>query len=165
MRNTFGLGTALIAGALCAVPAAAQDAADTSSPPVGTCRQVTGQAEIDGTMQQISGLACLQPNGTWQIVQNLDGSWVIPESDYASYYGPSYWGGPWYWGPPVVFGVGGSFVFVDHFHHFHHFDRDHMHVAFHGNHMGMRGGWGGPHAWGSPHGWGGMGGGGGFHRR
>ncbi|QCP49950.1 hypothetical protein FAZ95_12640 [Trinickia violacea] len=175
MRNTFGLGTALVAGVLCAVPAAAQDAATTSSPPVGTCRPVTGQVDIDGTTQQISGLACLQADGTWQIVQNLDGSWVIPESDYAYYYGPYYYS-PWYWVPGVVVGVGASFVFVDHFHHFHHFDHDHMHIVFHGNTMHMhgvfrgnmmqtRGGWGGPHAWGSPHGWAGAGAGsGGFHR-
>lgn len=155
---------------LCALPAAAQDETSDVSTPGGTCRQVTGQAEIDGVMQPISGLACLQADGTWQLVQNLDGSWVIPESDYAYYYGPS-----WYWVPGVVVGVGASFVFVDHFHHFHHFDHDHMHVmfhgntmpmrgAFHGNTMHVRGGWGGPHAWGSPHEWGGTGGGGGFHR-
>jgi surface antigen len=159
MRNTFGLGAALVAGMLCAVPAAAQDGTDVSSYPVGTCRQVLGQADIDGTTQPVSGLACLQPDGTWQFVQNLDGSWVIPESDYAYYYGS------WYWGPPILFGA--SFVLVDRFHHFHHFDHfhDHVHVVFHGSVMHVRGGWGGPHAWGSPHGWAGMGAGsGGFHR-
>lgn len=168
MRTIVGLETALVAGMLCAAPAAAQDEASTSSPPLGTCRQVTGQAEIDGVMQPISGLACLQSDGTWQIVQNMDGNWGIPESDYAYYYGY----GPWYWGPPVVFGAGASFVFIDRFHHFHHFDHfhfhhfdnGHMHVTFRGNPAFVRGGWGGPHAWGSPHGWGGMGGGGGFHR-
>lgn len=38
------------------------------------CRAVVGQAEIDGTIQQVVGRACLQSDGTWQIVQSEDGS-------------------------------------------------------------------------------------------
>jgi hypothetical protein len=34
------------------------------------CRAIAGRAEIDGTMQQIVGRACLQPDGTWQILQS-----------------------------------------------------------------------------------------------
>jgi surface antigen len=161
MRNISGLGAVLVAGLLCAAPAAAQ-IDTTTSPPVGTCRQVTGQAEIDGTIQPISGLACLQPDGTWQIVQNLDGSWVVPAEDYTAYYGPGYAYGPWYWGAIVV-GGGATFVFVDHFHHFHHFS--HVNVVFHGNTTAVRGTWGGPHPTGHPGMWSGGMGGGGFHRR
>jgi surface antigen len=143
MRNHLGLGTALFVGFLCAAPDVAQADVTTTSPPVGTCREVTGQAEIDGVRQSISGLACLRQDGIWQIVQN----WVIPSDDYAYYYGPGYRNGPWYWGHITV-GGGTSFVFVDRFHHFHHFD--HVKLTFHGNTTAVRGGWGGPHPTGSP---------------
>ncbi|CAB3792859.1 hypothetical protein LMG28614_03595 [Paraburkholderia ultramafica] len=102
----------------------------------GNCRAVAGQAEIDGTMQQIVGRACLQPDGTWQIVQEPDGS--VMWYPVAAYPYPD----PWYWGPPLFIGAGVTFIFVDrfhHFHHFHHFHRfhhfDHFHQMDH-NHFG-----------------------------
>ena len=141
----------------CTTPVASQQAADaTYYPPPPSCRTVTGTAEIDGTPQVISGLACLQPDGTWQIVQGNDGTEVYPVAwtDATTWYA-----GPWYgWWPPVF--VGGSFVFVDHFHHFHHMDHvfpggPHMHPApgmhggfhggFHGGHGGVWSGTGGMH--------------------
>ncbi|WP_246024878.1 hypothetical protein [Paraburkholderia dinghuensis] len=87
-----------------------QDYADS-----GNCREVVGQAEIDGVTQDVAERACLQSDGTWQIVQGSDGSalWY----PVASYPYPD----PWWWGPPVFIGVGVSFIFVDHFHHVHHF--------------------------------------------
>lgn len=129
---------------------------DAYASPDGTapCRLVAGQTQIDGVMQQITGRACLQPDGTWQIVED-DGD--------ALAYSPFYYYDPWYWGPPaVISGVAVSFIFVDRFHHFHHLD--HVHYAYRSNGMGMgaRGGWHG----GAPmHPWGGMSHGGGGTRR
>ncbi|ASL42566.1 hypothetical protein bAD24_I03695 [Burkholderia sp. AD24] len=154
----LGSGVAcLCLGALCAAPAAAQMDSQTAAQmdagtplaDTSTCRFVVGQAEIDGVMQQVSGRACLQPDGTWQIVQ-----------DDAGALAPAYYYDPWYWGPPVVFGVGVSVIFVDRFHHFHHMD----HVRYvHGSYgVGGRGGW---HGGSSVHVWsGGAHMGGGMHR-
>ncbi|CAM2172614.1 Surface antigen [Paraburkholderia sacchari] len=81
------------------------------------CRAIIGQAEIDGVAHQIVGRACQQSDGTWQFVQNPDGSVLWYPVDAYPY--PD----PWYWGPTVFVGVGATFIFVDRFHHFHHFDR------------------------------------------
>ncbi|HWT35036.1 MAG TPA: hypothetical protein VN289_02080 [Paraburkholderia sp.] len=145
MRTFTGLGATLCVCAGCAAlaspPVAAQEPPDDQA----TCRNVVGQAEIDGTMQQISGLACRQPDGTWQIEQGSDAVvYTIPAYPYYD---------PWYWGPPVAVVVGTSFVFVDRFHHVHHLN----HV-----HWGRAGGMTGRGA-GGMHTWNGMGGGG--HRR
>lgn len=141
--------------AVCAAPVEAQSDANAPSIDASTCRFVVGQAEIDGVMQQVSGRACLQPDGSWQIVEDDAAALALAPA-------PVYYYDPWYWGPPVVFGAGVSFVFVDRFHHFHHMD----HVRdSHGSHgMGTHGGWHGA----PMHPWGGMshggGGGGGMHR-
>jgi len=128
------------------------------------CRAIAWQTEIDGTMQQIVGRACLQPDGTWQIVQSPDGSVLM--YPVAAYPYPD----PWYWGPPLFIGVGASFIFVDRFHHFHHFD--HFHQMDH-NHFGVRFGegfhhgpfpGGGMHGFGEMHRFGGMHGFGEMHR-
>lgn len=96
----------------------------------GNCRAVAAQAEIDGTIQQMVGRACLQPDGTWQIVQDPDGT--IVWYPVAAYPYPD----PWYWGPPLFIGTGVSFIFIDRFHHFHHFHHfDHFHQMDH-NHFG-----------------------------
>ncbi|MBN3757266.1 hypothetical protein G3N95_30300 [Paraburkholderia sp. Tr-20389] len=129
MRTLTGLGATLCVCAGCAVatspPVAAQEYSDQM-----TCRNVVGQAEIDGTMQPISGLACLQPDGTWQLQQGSDGAVVYSIPAY-SYYDT------WYWGPAVV-------VFVDRFHHVHHMN--HVHWGQSGGMMGH--GTGGMHTWG-----------------
>ncbi|WP_412026009.1 hypothetical protein [Burkholderia cepacia] len=132
-----------------------------------TCRAVVAQANIDGTDQQIVGRACLQSDGTWQIVQSDDGSVLwYPAAAYP-------YVDPWYWGPPLFIGAGVSFVFVDRFRHFHHFDHvDHFNTMGH-RHFGMPVGAGfhhGPfpvgasHGFGGTHPFGGMSGGGGMRR-
>lgn len=91
------------------------------------CRAVVAQADIDGTAQQIVGRACLQGDGTWQIVQSADGSVLwYPVAAYP-------YDDAWYWGPPVFIGAGVSFIFVDRFHRFHHFD--HVNHFNHFNHF------------------------------
>jgi hypothetical protein len=102
----FRLGSVLAAGLLCAVPAAAQTYGewpfDTS-----TCRDISGQAEIDGVTQPFTGHACQQSDGSWVLVNDDGDYWISPVSDYG-YYG--YWA-PVYWGP--------TFIFFDRFHHPH----------------------------------------------
>ncbi|MBB6590388.1 hypothetical protein LBW62_00020 [Ralstonia solanacearum] len=119
--------------------------------PVGTCRPMMGQTEIDGVVQQVTGTACLQPDGTWQMA---DGTTV-------AYAGPPYYvDDTWYWAPAGV--VFGSVIFIDRFHHahhmhnvfFHHDGRGFGRGGFHhggghggheGGHEGGRGGGGGAH--------------------
>lgn len=114
------------------------------------CQQVVGQAEIDGVLQVISGVACLQPDGTWQLVDGATG--------VVTYAAPAYYYDPWYWAPVGV-GFGAGVIFVDRFHHFHHMHhvfvrrpgvivRGGFHGGFHsgfhgGFHRGFHGGGGG----------------------
>ncbi|WP_223957404.1 hypothetical protein [Paraburkholderia sabiae] len=160
MRTLPGFGATLCVCAGCAVPASPPVAAQEPLNDQMTCRTVVGQAEIDGTMQQISGVACQQPDGTWQIQQGsdaADAAVVYPIPAYPYY-------DPWYWGPPVAVGFGASFVFVDRFHHFHHMN--HVHWGRPGGGMMGHGGFhGGFHGNGGTHTWGGMGSMGGGHRR
>jgi hypothetical protein len=162
-----GMCVACLTCIACTTPVASQPVgADSLNDPALTCRMVSGQAEIDGVTQQIVGRACRQPDGTWQIVQDADGSeaaiYPIPAYPYYPYY-PYY--DPWYWGPPLAIGVGVSFIFVDHFHHFHHMD--HVHFGHPSNGMGMHGGFhgggGGFHGMGGMRPMGGMSGGRGRH--
>jgi surface antigen len=155
MRNILGIGTALVALVGCAAPVASQTVAyDAPAPDAALCRDIAGQAEIDGVMQRIVGRACPQPDGTWRIVQDSGAVVVVPAAGYPYYSYPYYpYYGPWYWGPPVGFGA--SFIFVDRFHHFH--DRDH--VRFGRPDGGLHGGGGGFRGM---HGFGGMRGSGGM---
>jgi len=120
----------------------------------GPCQEVYGQAEIGGVLQPISGVACLQPDGTWQLVGGP-----------GTYSAPDYYYDPWYWAPVGV-GFGATVIFVDRFHHFHHlhhvfFRRPGFHGGFHD---GFRGGFhGGFHGGGFHGGHGGAGSQGGFH--
>jgi hypothetical protein len=97
------------------------------------CRQISTQAQIDGVTQVVQGVACPRPDGRWQISPDpgdmgpdeLDlgddtvGAYPV-YPDYATY--PGYYAfDPLLWYSPVVFGFGGSFVFVNHFDHFDHF--------------------------------------------
>jgi surface antigen len=158
MGNIEGRCTALCLCLACAAPVAAQTMPDGApgeasyaAPP---CRTIAAQTEIDGTMQQITGLACQQPDGTWQFVQGDENAVALYPAPAYPYYDPWYWGG-------FVTVVGGSFVFIDRFHHHHHMD--HVHFDHASNGMGTRsGGWHGTGEW---HGMGGMhGAGGGMHR-
>jgi len=156
MRTFLNFGATLCICAGCTVMASQPVSAQEQFSDI-VCQPVVGQAEIDGTMQQISGIACRQPDGTWQIQQGegMDTTAIYPIPVYPYY-------GPWYWGPPVA--IGGTFVFVDHFHHFHHMN--HVHWGRTGGNMNGHGG-GGMHGWsGGSHMWGGgMGGMGGGHHR
>lgn len=163
MNQLLRFGT-LLACLGFAVPALAQTSDDLPVPADSTnCRAVVGQADIDGTTQQIVGRACLQSDGTWQIVQGQDGSVLwYPVADYPYL-------DPWWWGPPVFIGAGVSLIFVDRFHHFHHFDHYHLMdrgrfrvpvgAGFHRGGFGGGGarGFGGAHSFGGAHGFGGMG--------
>src|SRR5258706_15725273 len=118
MCNRLLFGTLLAClGVTAPVTVLAQMYDDSSVPYYGIqCRAVSGQAEIDGTVQPIIARACLQPDGTWQIVRNGPGDTVLVYPVDAYPYRDL-----WYWGPPVFIGVGTGFFFVDHFHHFHRF--------------------------------------------
>src|SRR5258708_3318940 len=120
MCNVVRLGPALLAGLVCVAPVAAQTY---EGPPIdtSTCRDVSGQAEIDGVMPPFTARACQQPYGTWVFVPGDDQSLAVP--------GYAYSFEPWYWGPV---GFGGSFVFFDEFHRrqHHHFDHDFDHDRF-----------------------------------
>src|SRR5476651_53364 len=74
MRQLLRLGIMLAALGF-AAPALAQmydDAAGADVDSGANCRAVAGQADVDGSMQQVVGRACLQSDGTWQIVENPD---------------------------------------------------------------------------------------------
>jgi surface antigen len=136
------LGTLLVGFAL-AAPAMAQSLDSTDGG--DNCRAVAGQAEIDGTMQQTVGRACLQSDGTWQFVEGPDGNvMTYPVTAYP-------YSDPWYSGPPLF--IGANFVFIDGFHHFHHFD--HFRQADHGHFNHFEGRAGGDFHEGG-HGFGGM---------
>ena len=75
----------------------------------GNCRAVVGQAEIDGTAQQVVGRACLQPDGTWQFVQSPDGDVMwYPVATYP-------YSDPWWWGPPALYQFGRELHFCRQF--------------------------------------------------
>ena len=95
------IGLGLCAG----TPALADDEWSTGPP----CQPVVGQVVVNGQSQQVTGLACLQPDGSWQLVDDSGGAFY--QTPY--YYDDSY---PWYWAPV---GYGAAFIFVDHHHHAH----------------------------------------------
>ncbi|MFM0740528.1 hypothetical protein PQQ51_25080 [Paraburkholderia xenovorans] len=157
-RFSAGLGVGL-GGLLVCAGCAAQVNANTDDADVATaaavaqpndsptCRLVAGQAEIDGVMQPVTGRACLQPDGSWQIVEGDEGAQALAPA-------PVYYYDPWFWGPPVAFVGGVSFVFVDRFHHFHRMDHVRYSRGSYGMGIGGHGGWHGAGA--MPHGGGGM---------
>lgn len=75
MRHFTRCSAVLLAGAAYAASAfpltLPEDGAATGT---GECREIAGQASIDGQLQLIQGLACLQSDGTWQIVQGEYGA-------------------------------------------------------------------------------------------
>lgn len=130
---SLGLSMCAVVGVTWMAPAQAQSMQDEASAAAPPCRNIVGQAEIDGTMQQIGGLACQQPDGTWQIMQSDDNAVALYPAFVYPYYDPWYWGG-------FVTVVGGSFVFIDRFHH--HFHMGHVHFGH-----GPYGGWGHGGTW------------------
>ncbi|TDN61277.1 hypothetical protein [Paraburkholderia sp. BL10I2N1] len=129
MNRLLRLGTLLFCLGVSA-PAFSQTYDDSDvSGNYGNCRAVVGQAEIDGTGQQVVGRACLQPDGTWQFVQSPDGNVMwYPVATYP-------YSDPWWWGPPLFISWGVSFIFVDNSHRFHRFNKfrqlDHNHFSVH----------------------------------
>jgi surface antigen len=158
MRNIKGRCAVLCLCLACTAPVAAQSAADSVANAAPPCQTIAGQAEIDGTMQQITGLACQQPDGTWQIVQGDDNTVAVYPAPVYPYYDP------WYWGGVVSVGFGGPFIFVDRFHH--RYPMGHVHFSRVSYGAAVRsGGWHGSGTWHSAGGMhGGWGGGGGMHR-
>ena len=111
MCNKIPLITLVLACSACSGPQVASDAAAASKT---ICQKVTTQAEIGGQMQPVTGIACKQNDGTWQLMQNTD----------RYYYGYPYaYYDPWFWGP---FGFGADFIFIDRDHHHHHFNHGPM---------------------------------------
>jgi hypothetical protein len=47
---------------------ASSTAAQTTTSAGQTCREYRTSATIDGNAQEIHGMACLQPDGTWQFI-------------------------------------------------------------------------------------------------
>lgn len=116
-------------------PAAAQTTTPIDQVAVRTpsCREITAQIPIDGQPQTVSGLACLQGDGTWHLVPS---DYPPPAYAYTSY---TWYDDPWYWWP--VAGFGADFFFVDvGFHHRHFFDHRFAHPVDDeaGFHHGMR---------------------------
>jgi hypothetical protein len=99
-------------------PYAAPPPADAAPPPAAPaatgqgCREFDTPVVIGGQEQQAHGTACLQPDGSWRIVQELPGqpaqSYVLPPQAYAPYYPPAYAADPWFYGPPLF--LGGVFI-------------------------------------------------------
>src|SRR5262245_39797280 len=78
------------------------------------CREFTSTANIGGQEQQVVGMACLQPDGTWRIVSGTASGIETgpppiqppPVIAIPAPYPPPppYWGPP-VWGPPVFVGT------------------------------------------------------------
>ncbi|AJG24014.1 hypothetical protein [Cupriavidus basilensis] len=132
MNKALGAVAALLAGLGLSASAAAQAvAADAWNGYSSPCQQMAGQVEIDGYLQQVVGLACLQPDGSWQMVDSSGGA--------VAYAQPAYDYDPWYW-TPVGVGFGASFIFVDRFHHAHNMHRVFLPRPGGGFHGGFHGG-------------------------
>lgn len=75
------------------------------------CREFDTVVTIAGRPQQAFGTACLQPDGSWKVVQSMPGqsqrSYVVLPQTYRPYY-PAYTVDPWVVGPPLF--LGGAFI-------------------------------------------------------
>jgi hypothetical protein len=76
------------------------------------CREFNTPVTIGGQQQQAYGTACLQPDGSWKIDQQVAGqpmpTYVVPPQVYQPYYPPTYLNDPWLYGPPLF--LGGIFI-------------------------------------------------------
>jgi hypothetical protein len=87
-----------------------------ASPPPApgqNCREFDTPVMIDGQEQQASGVACLQPDGSWQVQQQgVAGqppqTYTVAPQAYQPYYPAAYAVDPWFYGPPLFFG--GAFI-------------------------------------------------------
>jgi hypothetical protein len=122
MRSLLFVTCLSLCCAACTLPPAPyiSNVSTTVPPDAPNCQVYTAQVTVDGTTQPIAGRACLQPDGTWQIVEAVPGVppamavYTPPPYAYQAFYDS------WLWGPPLGFSAGG-FVFVDRHHHIHDF--------------------------------------------
>ena len=91
------------------------------------CREFNTPVTIGGQQQQAYGTACMEPDGSWKIEQQIAGqppqSYVVAPQAYQSYYPADYLADPWFYGPPLFVGgvfIGGGWGF------------HHAHAGFHG---------------------------------
>jgi hypothetical protein len=99
------------------------------------CREFNTPVTIGGQPQQAYGTACLQPDGSWKIEQQIADqppqTYVVAPQVYQPYYPPAYLSNPWFYGPPLF--VGGLFIGGG-------WGLHHAHPGFHGAwHDGFRG--------------------------
>lgn len=102
-----------------------------SEPSQQACREFDTPVTINGQQQKAHGTACLQPDGSWKVEQNLPNeasqTYILAPPDYQQYYPPAYVADPWFYGPPLFFSgvfIGGGWGY----HHAH----GGWHGAWHG---------------------------------
>ncbi len=119
-RCGLAFGFVLICSGCVAAPAPVVTQLTMTTPPNSpACRDYTLQATVQGTPQTIVGHACQQPDGSWRVVEGVQGQagQVVTTNAPPPYaYDPYY--DPWLWAPPLGLSVG-AFVFVDRHRHFH----------------------------------------------
>jgi hypothetical protein len=101
-----------------AIPQAAPPQAAASAQ---ACREFDTPVTINGQEQEAHGTACLQPDGTWRVEQDVAGqapqTYVIQPPVYQPYYPSAYLVDPWFYGPPLfssgIF-IGGGWGFRHH---------------------------------------------------
>jgi hypothetical protein len=97
------------------------------APAAQNCREYNAQINVGGVPQPAYGWACQQPDGSWQISQEVPGQqpqvYVVPANP-AYPVGYPYWAYDPYWAPRIA--IGGTFVFGGGggFHHHHDFAHD-----------------------------------------
>jgi hypothetical protein len=97
------------------------------APVAQNCQEYNSQIYIGGVPQPAYGWACQQPDGSWQVSQDVPGQppqvYIVPANP-AYPVGYPYWAYDPYWGPRI--GIGGTFIFAGGhgFHHHHDFVRD-----------------------------------------
>jgi hypothetical protein len=97
------------------------------APAAQNCREYNAEINVGGVPQPAYGWACQQPDGSWQISQDVPGQppqvYVVPANP-AYPVGYPYWAYDPYWGPRIA--VGGTFIFAGSrgFHHHHEFAHD-----------------------------------------
>lgn len=74
MRGLWVVGLVL----LCAGCASSAPSEQMVATVVPECRQFTAPATIDGSPQQLAGLACRQPDGTWMPVEAVSQVYASP---------------------------------------------------------------------------------------
>jgi hypothetical protein len=114
-------------------PVAVPQAAPPQAAAPQGCREFDTPITINGQEQQAHGTACLQPDGSWKVVQNVPDQpqqvYEVPPQVYQPYYPPAYAADPWYYGPPLFLGgvfVGGGWG--------DHHDHGGWHGSWHGGH-------------------------------